>query len=148
MPVEVTAMKKRPSKRASRLRRARSSAPRSRPRISSIRSRYPRRTPPTSRFRTQPPEVPQAAIIAQLQEAPRMARLRLLLFVAFLLGALDVTQAAAPSSAETELRKIVQDMLDAVAPGNADVWRRYLHERVLRVDENGAVQTKEDLLKE
>ena len=77
-----------------------------------------------------------------------MARSRLLLFVAFLLGALDVTQAAAPSSAETELRKIVQEMLDAVAPGNADVWRRYLHERVLRVDENGAVQTKEDLLKE
>lgn len=57
-------------------------------------------------------------------------------------------QAAAPSAAETELRKIVQDMLDAVAPGNVEVWRRYLHERVVRVDENGAVQAKEDLLKD
>lgn len=57
-------------------------------------------------------------------------------------------QAAAPSASETELRKIVQDMLDAVAPGDTEVWRRYLHERVLRVDENGAVQTKQELLKE
>ena len=59
-----------------------------------------------------------------------------------------VAQAAAPSAAETELRKIVQEMLDAVAPGNAEVWRRYLHERVIRVDENGSVQTKEEMLKE
>jgi hypothetical protein len=56
--------------------------------------------------------------------------------------------AAAPSSAETELRKIVQEMCDAVAPGDVEVWRRYLHDRVIRVDETGAVQTKEDLLKE
>ena len=59
-----------------------------------------------------------------------------------------MAQAAAPPAAESELRRIVQEMLDAVAPGNADVWRRYLHERVLRVDENGTVQNKEDLLKE
>jgi ketosteroid isomerase-like protein len=62
--------------------------------------------------------------------------------------ACDWAQAAAPSAAETELRKIVQEMLDAVAPGDAEVWRRYLHDRVLRVDETGAVQTREDLLKE
>jgi hypothetical protein len=77
-----------------------------------------------------------------------MARSRWLLFVALVFGLFAVVQAAAPSAAETELRKIVQEMLDAVAPGNVDVWRRYLHERVLRVDENGTVQTKEDLLKE
>jgi hypothetical protein len=64
------------------------------------------------------------------------------------LGTFGLAHAAAPSAAETELRRIVQEMLDAVAPGNAEVWRRYLHERVLRVDETGAVQTKEDLLKE
>lgn len=67
----------------------------------------------------------------------------LLAFVTF-----GSARAAAPADAETELRKVVQEMLDAVAPGNVDVWRRYLHERVLRVDENGAVQTKKDLLKE
>ncbi|HEY7643340.1 MAG TPA: nuclear transport factor 2 family protein [Steroidobacteraceae bacterium] len=68
--------------------------------------------------------------------------------VAFGVGLCSVAQAGAPSATETELRKITQEMLDAVAPGNADVWRRYLHERVLRVDENGKVQSKEELLKE
>jgi hypothetical protein len=77
-----------------------------------------------------------------------MVRSRWLLFVAFVLGMSGVAHAAAPSAAETELRKIVQEMLDAVAPGKVEVWRRYLHERVIRVDENGAVQTKEELLKE
>jgi hypothetical protein len=77
-----------------------------------------------------------------------MARSRLLLLIALGLSMFGSTQAAALSAAETELRKIVQEMLDAVAPGNADVWRRYLHDRVLRVDETGAVQTKEELLKE
>lgn len=77
-----------------------------------------------------------------------MIRSRLLVFVSSILAALGVAHAAAPSAAETELRKIVQEMLDAVAPGNAEVWRRYLHERVLRVDETGAVQTKEELLEE
>src|SRR4051812_15859796 len=77
-----------------------------------------------------------------------MTRSRSLLFVALALNMFGVAQAATPSLAEIELRKIVQEMLDAVAPGNADVWRRYLHERVLRVDETGAVQTKEELLKE
>ena len=46
------------------------------------------------------------------------------------------------------MRKIVQEMCDAVAPGDAEVWQRYLDDRVIRVDETGAVQTKEDLLKE
>ena len=77
-----------------------------------------------------------------------MAHSRLLVFIALVLGMHGVAQAAAPSAAESELRRIVQEMLDAVAPGNVDVWRRYLHERVLRVDENGTVQNKEDLLKE
>jgi hypothetical protein len=76
-----------------------------------------------------------------------MGSRRLLGFV-LALAACVGAQAAAPSAAETELRKIVQEMLDAVAPGNAEVWRRYLHDRVIRVDEAGAVQTKTDLLKE
>jgi hypothetical protein len=77
-----------------------------------------------------------------------MAQSRWLLCAGLVVGTIGVAQAAAPSAAESELRKITQEMLDAVAPGNADVWRRYLDERVLRVDENGAVQTREELLKE
>jgi Domain of unknown function (DUF4440) len=42
----------------------------------------------------------------------------------------------------------VQEMLDAVAPGNVAVWQRYLHERLIHVDENGTVRTKQELLAE
>ena len=59
-----------------------------------------------------------------------MARSRLLGFVAALFFAVGVAHAATQSAAEVELRKAVQEMLDAIAPGNAEVWKRYLHERV------------------
>jgi ketosteroid isomerase-like protein len=77
-----------------------------------------------------------------------MARSRLLGFVAALFFAAGVAHAATQSAAEVELRKAVQEMLDAIAPGNADVWKRYLHERVLLVDENGTVRTKSEMLAE
>jgi hypothetical protein len=77
-----------------------------------------------------------------------MARLRGLLWVVPLVGMCGDAQAAAPPAAATELRKIAQEMLDAIAPGNAEVWRRYLHERVILVDENGTVRTKAEMLKE
>jgi hypothetical protein len=56
MRVEVTAMKNFPSKRGSRLMRARSSARRSRPRIASMAPRYAGRPRSTSRFRTESEE--------------------------------------------------------------------------------------------
>src|SRR5947199_6457638 len=56
MPVEVPPMKNLPSKRGSRLRRARSSARRSRPAISFTPSRYDEVPPPTSHFRTSTPQ--------------------------------------------------------------------------------------------
>lgn len=87
-------------------------------------------------------------MMARNSEEVVMARLRLVVFAVLVSATFGVAHAAAQSSAEAELRRIVQEMLDAVAPGNADVWKRYLHERVLRVDETGAVQTKDDLLKE
>jgi ketosteroid isomerase-like protein len=77
-----------------------------------------------------------------------MARSRWLAFVALLLGGVGVAHAATQSSAEGELRKAVREMLDAIAPGNADVWKRYLHERVVLVDENGVVRTKSEMLAE
>lgn len=53
-----------------------------------------------------------------------------------------------PPGTREELRRITQEMLDAVAPGRTDVWRRYLHERLIHVDETGKVRTKDELLKE
>jgi hypothetical protein len=77
-----------------------------------------------------------------------MARLRGLLWAVLFVGMCGVAQSAAPTPAETELRSIAQEMLDAIAPGNAEVWRRYLHERVILVDENGTVRTKAEMLEE
>jgi hypothetical protein len=77
-----------------------------------------------------------------------MARSRSLVFVALLSATFGVAHAVAQSSAEVELRKAVQEMLDAIAPGNGDVWKRYLHKRVILVDETGTVRTKSEMLAE
>jgi hypothetical protein len=53
-----------------------------------------------------------------------------------------------PSDTEAELRRITQELMDAVAPGRTDVWRRYLHEDVIHLDENGVVREKAALLEE
>lgn len=50
--------------------------------------------------------------------------------------------------AEPELRRMSQELLDAVAPGETEVWERYLDERFLHLDENGVVRTKAELLAE
>jgi regulator of sigma D len=61
----------------------------------------------------------------------------------------------APSSAadythtrEQELQRICQELLDAVAPGRVEVWKKYLDDSLVHVDENGVVQTKNELLKD
>ena len=54
----------------------------------------------------------------------------------------------ASRAVEGDLRQRTQELLDAVAPGNADVWRRLLHDRMIHIDENGVVRTKEQLLAE
>jgi hypothetical protein len=54
----------------------------------------------------------------------------------------------ASRSVERDLRQRTQELLDAVAPGNGDVWRRLLHDRMIHIDENGVVRTKEELLAE
>jgi hypothetical protein len=46
------------------------------------------------------------------------------------------------------LKRATQELLDAVAPGDVAVWRRYLAEDCVYTDEEGAVKTREDLLKE
>jgi hypothetical protein len=57
--------------------------------------------------------------------------------------------AAAESAAETEqaLRTATQQLLDAIAPGEAAVWDRWLDPAVLQVDENDVVRGKAEMLK-
>jgi hypothetical protein len=59
--------------------------------------------------------------------------------IAALLG-LTVSDARAAPTAETteaELRRMTQEMLDAIAPGNAEVWPR--EQLVLRSRQGGGV---------
>lgn len=59
------------------------------------------------------------------------------------------TSAVTPAGdVEALLERQTQELMDAVAPGHADVWRRYLHDDVVYVDENGAVLDKAALIKE
>ena len=51
-------------------------------------------------------------------------------------------------SVEATLQLQTQELLDAIAPGRADVWSKYLHDGMLHVDETGTVRSKPDLLKE
>lgn len=56
--------------------------------------------------------------------------------------------APAPPALVAELRGITQQLLDAVAPGNAAVWDRYLDPDLISVDENGVARGKAELLRE
>jgi hypothetical protein len=49
---------------------------------------------------------------------------------------------------ESELRRNTLELLEAIAPGKVEVWRKYLHPKMLHVDENNTVRGKEELLKE
>ncbi len=50
--------------------------------------------------------------------------------------------------AQTDLRRMTQELLDALAPGNLDPWQRYLDKGFVHMDENGVVRDREALLKE
>lgn len=47
-----------------------------------------------------------------------------------------------------QLKRAMQELLDAVAPGDVAVWQKYLAEGCIYTDEEGNVRTKEELLKE
>ena len=57
-------------------------------------------------------------------------------------------QSPAPVPVEVELRERTQELMDAVAPGEATAWQRYLHDRFVQMDENGVVRDKQALLRE
>lgn len=47
-----------------------------------------------------------------------------------------------------ELRRMSQELFDALAPGKVAVWERYLDDRFVHMDENGVVRNKAEFLKE
>lgn len=57
-------------------------------------------------------------------------------------------EAHVETNVEAELRRLTQENLDAIAPGQVEVWRRNLHDKVTHVDENNVVRDKTELLKE
>jgi ketosteroid isomerase-like protein len=58
----------------------------------------------------------------------------------------DAEDAAATAAVENELRTMTQELLDAIAPGNAALWDRYVDDAIIHVDETGAVRGKAELL--
>jgi hypothetical protein len=50
-----------------------------------------------------------------------------------------------PPSDEQELKRITAELMDAVAPGEWEVWDRYLDDRAFITDENGNIMSKEEL---
>ena len=58
-----------------------------------------------------------------------------------------VTGANQAKAVVEQLKRMTQELLDAVAPGDIAVWQKYLAEGCLFTDEEGDVKTKEDLLK-
>lgn len=51
-------------------------------------------------------------------------------------------------AAEAELRRLTQELFDALAPGEVAVWDRLLHDRFVHLDENGIVRDRAALLAE
>ena len=64
-------------------------------------------------------------------------------------GRVERTSAdASVSDVAALLKRQTQELMDAVAPGKAEVWQRYLLDDALYLDENGVVYDKATLLKE
>jgi hypothetical protein len=62
--------------------------------------------------------------------------------------ALELLLVMAAAAAESELRRLTQENLDAIAAGNAAVWRRNFHPDLVHVDEEGKVRSKDELIGE
>ena len=75
---------------------------------------------------------------------------RLLPIAICFLGFAPVSGATGTSGpqGQEDLRRICQELADAIAPGDVKVWRKYLDDRLIHVDENGIVRTKDQLLRE
>src|SRR6188474_1319100 len=89
--------------------------------------------------------------IAEESPDPEGAAVNRLLAISILGLALAVPgagQSAPPPDPATELRRVTQELLDAIAPGNAAPWKRVLDERFTHLDENGVVRDRAAFLAE
>lgn len=71
-----------------------------------------------------------------------------LILAAGLLAILAATPAPDKTSVEAELKRMTNELLDAVAPGDVEVWKRYAHERLIYVSEANQELTKAQLIEE
>ncbi len=60
----------------------------------------------------------------------------------------DVANNRSNDAIVQQLKRAMQELLDAVASGDVAVWQKYLAEGCLFTDEEGNVRTREELLKE
>lgn len=81
---------------------------------------------------------------------PRVFVLRLALAAAALAPIACTTgpRAPAPADAAAVLKAQTQEMLDAIAIGDARVWERYLDPRVTYLSESGEIETRASLLEQ
>lgn len=70
------------------------------------------------------------------------------LLIPFAMTLAMMAEAPAPSKVEAELKRMTNELLDAVAPGDVDVWKRYTHERLIYVSEGNEQLTKAQLLEQ
>lgn len=81
-----------------------------------------------------------------------MKKAFMFIILAVFFGLLHVqADAAAQNSREAvveQLKRAMQELLDAIAPGDVAVWQKYLADGCIYTDEEGNVMTKEALLKE
>jgi len=75
-------------------------------------------------------------------------RRRTLAVIALLWASAPVRADSTEDQDRVELRRITQEMLDAIAPGDTAVWVRNLHESFVHLDENGTVRNRTEFLKE
>ena len=55
---------------------------------------------------------------------------------------------AATDDAKPVIQKQLQEMMDAILPGHAEVWNRYLDPACVYVEEDDTIKSKADMLKE
>ena len=68
--------------------------------------------------------------------------------IAFLLAAAPAFAAQDPKAVEAELKRMTNELLAAIAPGDVAVWKRYAHDRLIYSSEGNEVLTKKQLLEQ
>ncbi len=80
---------------------------------------------------------------------PENALMRTLTLCTIVFVALSgMAESPSPAAIEAELKRMTNELLDAIAPGEVAVWQKYTHERFFYSTEANQVLTKAQLLEE